>query len=85
MGRCQVHSWLCFFSDLPLPCAVISKVIQQDSLDILEAFSCLLHIVQEWKKFGSKPLLQWPSYSSTLQSFTEERDTVLFQQQIVKH
>ena len=63
---------------------LICKVLQQDSLDVLGGFSSLLHTVQELKKLDSKPLLQWPTYSSTLQSFTEERDTVLFQQQIVK-
>ena len=50
-----------FFSDLLLPCAVISKVLQQDSLDILGGFSSLLRAVQELKKLGSKPLLQWPT------------------------
>ena len=60
-----------FFSDLLSPCAVFSKVLQNDSLDILGAFISLVRTVQELNKLSSKPLQQWPTYSTTLKSITQ--------------
>jgi hypothetical protein len=45
-----------FFSDLLSPCAVLSKVLQNDSLDILGAFTSLLRTEQELNKLSSKSL-----------------------------
>ena len=74
-----------FFSDLLSPCAVLTKVLQQDSLDILGAFSSLLHTMQELKKLSSKRFEQWPSYSSVVKSITQKGCNKVYQQQILTH
>lgn len=74
-----------FFCDLLSPCAVLSKVLQQDSLDILGAFSSLFHTIQELKKLSSKCFEQWPSYSSVVKSITKEGCNKVYQQQILTH
>ena len=72
-----------FFSDLLSPCALLSKVLQQDSLDILGAFSSLLRTMQELKKLSSKSFEQWPTYSSVVKSITQEGGNKLYQQQVL--
>ena len=74
-----------FFSDLLSPCALFSKVLQNDSLDILGAFTSLLHTVQELSKLSSKTLQQWPTYSSMLKSITQEDGNKLYQQQLLRN
>lgn len=74
-----------FYSDLLSPCALYSKVLQNDSLDILGAFTSLLRTVQELNKLSSKSLQQWPTYSSTLKSITQEDGKQLYQQQLLKN
>ena len=69
-----------FFSDLLSPYAVLSKVLQQDSLDILRGFSSLLRTMQELQKLCSKSFDQWPTYSSVLKSITQEDGNHLYQQ-----
>lgn len=48
-----------FFIDILLPCAIFSKVMQEEDLDVLGAFTSLLHMVKEVNKLGSKPMEQW--------------------------
>ena len=55
-----------FFVDLLTPCALFSKVMQGDDLDILSAFTSLLKTVKEVNKLCSKSVDQWPLYSTTL-------------------
>jgi len=47
-----------FFIDLLSPCAIFSKVMQEDDLDVLGAFSSLIRTVKEVNKLSSKPLEQ---------------------------
>ena len=53
-----------FFVDLLSPCAIFSKTMQSDNLDILGALTSLLRAVKETNKLCSKALSQWPTYSS---------------------
>ena len=69
-----------FFSDLLSPCAILSKVLQHDSLDILEAFTSLLRTVQELKKLSSKSPQHWRTYSATLKNITEEDGKKVYQE-----
>ena len=54
------------FVDLFAPCAILSKLMQQDDLDILAALTGLLNSVKELDKLKSKPLTQWPTFAATL-------------------
>ena len=45
-----------FFIGLLSPCAIFSKVMQEDNLDVLGTFTSLLHTVKEVNKISSKPL-----------------------------
>ncbi len=49
-----------FYCDLLSPCAIFSKVMQYDSLDVLGAFTSLLRTVKEVNKLSSKRLEHWP-------------------------
>ena len=51
-----------FFVDVLSPCAVFSKIMQGDDLDVLAAFTSLLRTVKEVNMLSSKPLDQWPTY-----------------------
>lgn len=73
-----------FYCDLLLPCAIFSKVMQFDTLDVLGAFTSLLRTVKEVNKLSSKPLQQWPTYSMTLKSITKEGSDNVYQCQVLK-
>ena len=47
-----------FFCELLSPCAVFSKILQQDTLDILGAFTSLLRTVQELTKQDSTTMAE---------------------------
>ena len=49
-----------FFSDLLNACVVISKVMQHDHLDILQALTSLLQAVKEIEKLSTTDLEKWP-------------------------
>ena len=72
-----------FFSDLLSPCAIFSKVLQNDTLDILGAFTSLLRTVQELNKLSSKCPQHWHTYSATLKSMTEEDGKKVYQQHVL--
>ena len=72
-----------FFCDLLSPCAVFSKILQQDTLDILGAFTSLLRTVQELAKLSSRSLQQWPNYSATLKNITQKDGSNFYQQHIL--
>ena len=46
------------FIDVLTPCAILSKTMQSDSLDILGALTCLIRTTKETNKLSSKPLEQ---------------------------
>ena len=73
-----------FFSDLLSPCAVFSRVLQQDKLDILGGFTSLLRTVNEVNKLSSKSLDHWPTYSSVLKTLGDEDGKKLYQLQELK-
>ena len=58
-----------FFIDLLSPCAIFSKVMQEDDLDVLGAFTST---VKEVNKLSSKPLEQWRTYYTTLKKLSDD-------------
>ena len=54
------------FVDLLTPCAIFSKYMQSDEVDILGALTCLLRTLKETDKLASKSLTQWATYAATL-------------------
>lgn len=61
------------FVDLLSPCAIFSKTMQSDSLDILGALTSLLRTVKETNKFCCKALSQWPTYSATVKKIVQDK------------
>ena len=59
-----------FFVNLLSPCAILSKVLQEDDVDVLEAFTSLLRTVKDINKLSNKPLEQWKTYSTTIKKIT---------------
>ena len=74
-----------FFVDLLLPCSIFSKVMQEDDLDVLGAFTSLLRTVKELNKLSSKGLEHWPTYADTLKKLTEENGETVYQLQALTH
>lgn len=62
------------FVDLLTSCAIFSKSMQGDELNILGALTYLLRTVKETNKLHGKPLDQWPMYSATLKRVTSTED-----------
>ena len=69
------------FVDLLTPCAIFSKVMQNDDLDVLGA---LLRTVKEINKLSSKSLEHWSTYTATLKKLTEEDGEMVYQCQTLK-
>ena len=61
------------FVDLLTLCASLSKVMQQDNLDILAAFTGLLKSVKELEKLESSPLQQWPTYAAIVKKCSKAK------------
>ena len=59
------------FCDLA-PGIILSKVMQYDDLDILQALSSMLRTVKETEKLSTSDLDQWPTYATTMQKCTAE-------------
>ena len=72
------------FIDVLTPCAIFSKVLQTDELDILAALTSLLRTIKETEKLKSLPLTDWQTYSTTLKKMTKEDDKDVYQCQEVK-
>ena len=72
------------FVDLLTPCAIFSKSMQGDELDILRALTYLLRTVKETNKLNAKPLDQWPTYAATVKKITDEDGESLYQGQELK-
>ena len=60
------------FVDVLTPCAIFSKVMQSDNLDILAALTSLLRTVRETEKLSLLPLAEWPMYSAILKKVDDE-------------
>ena len=73
-----------FFVDLLSPCAIFSKTMQSDNLDILGALTSLLRAVKETNKLCSKALSQWPTYSATVNKVVEDGGGPEYQNQELK-
>ena len=71
------------FVDLLAPCAIFSKSMQEDEVDILGALSYLLRTVKETNKLSAKPLDQCPTYAATVK-ITKEGVEWLYQGQKLK-
>ena len=56
------------------PCAIFSKVLQEDDLDVLGAFSSLVRTVKEINKLSDKPLEQWRTYCTTITKLEDGRN-----------
>jgi len=72
------------FVDVLSPCAIFSKVMQADEIDILGALTSLLRTQKEIEKLQSLPFSQWPVYSSTLKKITDNNGKKYFQGQELK-
>ena len=72
------------FVDILSPCAIFSKVLQSNELDILAALTNLLRTVNETDKLSSLPLAQWPMYSATLKKVEDENGKKIYQCQQLK-
>ena len=74
----STYSAALFFSD---PCSVFSRVLQEDDLDVLGAFSCLIPTIKEVDKLTSKGLEHWPTYSAVLKKLVDRDGEVEYQLQ----
>ena len=72
------------FVDVLTPCAILSKVMQSDDLDVLDAFMSMLKTVKEVGKLGEKSIDEWPTYSMTMKKLTETEREVTYQHQPLK-
>ena len=54
------------FIDLLTPCAILSKVMQNDNLDIIEALSAVLMALKETGILCAMDIDQWPTYALAL-------------------
>ena len=73
-----------FFIDLLTPCAMFSKSMQADELDILGALTYLLRTVKQTNKVNAKPLDQWPTYTATMKKIVAEDGEWVYQGQVLK-
>ena len=60
-----------FFINLLSLCAIFSKVMQEDDLDVLGAFSSLIRTIKEVNKLSSKSLEQWKTYYTMLSKLSD--------------
>ncbi len=74
-----------FFVDLLSPCAITSKQLQSDDLDVLAAFMSILKTVKEIKKLRSLSLEKWPTYSSILKNINIENGEKTYQCQALRN
>ena len=72
------------FIDLLTPCVSLSKVMQQDNLDILAAFTGLVKSVKELEKLESSSLQQRPIYVATVKKCLKKGENTIYQAQQLK-
>ena len=63
---------LCFFVDLLIPISILSKTLQNEEIDILEALTSVLRTLKELDKLLSKPVEQWATYKAVIQKCDDE-------------
>ena len=74
------------FVDVLNPCAICSKTLQSDEIDILGALTSLLKTVSETDKLSPKPLEQWPTFAATQKKCTVENSRKVYQcQELVSY
>ena len=61
-----------FFVDLLMPISILSKTLQNDEIDILEALTGVLRTLKEIDKLLTKPVGQWATYKNVLQRCEDE-------------
>ena len=64
------------FVDILTPCATLSKVMQYNHLDILEALSSVLKAVKQVDQLSLVPLEKWPVYATTLEKCTTDSNGI---------
>ena len=52
------------------PCAIFSKSMKSNEIDILGALTGLLKKLKETNQLASKPLDQWPTYAAIIEQKT---------------
>ena len=72
------------FIDLLSPCAILSKIMQNDSLDILEALSAVLMALKETGILCTMGIDQWPTYALALGKCESKDGKVFYQCQDLK-
>ena len=72
------------FVDVLTPCAIFSKVMQSNELDILAVLTSLLRTVKETDKLSSLPLTKWSVYSATLKKVVDDNGGKIYQCQELK-
>ena len=55
-----------------MPVSILSKTLQSDEIDILEALTGVLRTLKEIDKLLSKPVAEWSTYKSILQKCEDE-------------
>ena len=73
------------FCDLLAPCVILSKVMQYNDLDILQALTSVLRTVKETEKLSTSELDHWPTYAATVEKCTEEDGKTEYQCQELKN
>ena len=61
-----------FFVDLLMPISILSKTLQNEEIDILEALTSVLRTLEELDKLLSKPVEQWATYKAVIQKCDSE-------------
>ena len=73
------------FIDLLTPCAILSKVMQNDNLDIIEALSAVLMALKETGILCAMDIDQWPTYALALGKCESKDGKVFYQCQDLKN
>jgi len=61
-----------FFVDLLMPISILSKILQSDEIDILEALTGVLKTLKELDELLSKPVGQYATCKSVLEKGKDE-------------
>jgi hypothetical protein len=74
-----------FFVDILTPCAIFSKIMQSNELDIVAALTSLLRTVKETERLRTSQLNKWPVYSATMKQIKDENGKNVYQCQELKY
>lgn len=70
--------------DLLTPCAIFSKSMQANELDILGALTNVLRAMKDINMLNAKPLDQWPTSTSTLQKIVDKDGEWVYKGQVLQ-